>query len=71
METLTIEIQNPKAKRLIDDLVDLGLISLKKTTPSWTERWQKLLNTLPSTTDISEEDIINEISEVRSKRHKL
>jgi hypothetical protein len=69
MGTLLIEIQNPKAKKLIDDLVDLGLISLKKTTPSWIDRWQKLSNTLPSTTSILEEDIINEISEVRSKRY--
>jgi hypothetical protein len=42
MEMLTIEINNPKAKRLIDDLADLGLISVKETKPSWNERWQEL-----------------------------
>ncbi len=68
METLIIEIQNPKARRLIDDLVDLGLISLKTSKPSWAERWQKISASLPESTDISEQDVLHEISEVRVKR---
>lgn len=67
METLIIEIQNPKARRLIDDLVDLGLISVKPNKPSWSERWKNLSDSLPET-DISEQEIMDEISEVREKR---
>lgn len=36
METITIELNTPKAKKLIDDLVDLGIISIK-TTPAASE----------------------------------
>lgn len=68
METLIIEIQNPKARRLIDDLVDLGLISVKTSKPSWAERWKELSNSLPTLTDISEQDILDEIAKVREKR---
>lgn len=68
METLIIEIQNPKARRLIDDLVDLGLISVKPSKPSWGERWKDLSNSLPTSTDISEQDILDEIAKVREKR---
>jgi len=38
METLIIEIQNPKARRLIEDLADLGLISFKTNQSSWQDR---------------------------------
>ena len=68
METLIIEIQNPKARRLIEDLADLGLISFKTTQSSWQDRWKKLSDSLPISTDISEEEITKEISEVRSQR---
>lgn len=68
METLIIEIQNPKARRLIDDLVDLGLISVKPSKPTWSERWKNLSDSLPET-DISEQEVMDEIAEVRKKRH--
>ncbi|MCF0058041.1 hypothetical protein [Dyadobacter sp. CY356] len=68
METLIIEIQDPKARRLIDDLVALGLISVKPSKPSWVERWKDLSNSLPSSTDISEQEILDEIAQVREKR---
>ncbi len=66
METLTIEINNPKARRLIDDLVDLGLISVKAEIPSWNERWKKLSETLPDTDSITEEEIFEEVRAVRN-----
>lgn len=68
METLTIEINNPKARRLIDDLVDLGLISVKEETLSWSERWEELSKTLPDTDSITEEEIFEEIRAVRKNR---
>ncbi|MGG7662015.1 hypothetical protein [Dyadobacter sp. BHUBP1] len=68
METLTIEINNPKARRLIDDLVDLGLISVKEEKLSWNERWEELSKTLPDIDSITEEDIFEEIKAVREGR---
>lgn len=47
MDILTIELKNPNAKKLIEDLADLDLISILKA-PSWTERWQKLSASLPN-----------------------
>lgn len=66
METLTIEINNPKARRLIDDLADLGLISVKGEKRSWTERWEELAKTLPDIHSISEGEIFEEIKAVRN-----
>ncbi|MCF2489007.1 hypothetical protein [Dyadobacter sp. CY347] len=71
MEVLTIELTNPKAKRLIDDLADLGLISIMKAKPSWNERWDAFSSELPDTNDVSEEDILDEISDVRKNRSNL
>lgn len=68
METLTIEINNPKARRLIDDLADLGLISVKEEKRSWNERWEELSKTLPDIDSITEEDIFEEIKAVREGR---
>lgn len=68
METLTIEINDPKARRLIDDLADLGLISVKTEKRSWRERWEELSKTLPDTDSITEEEIFEEIRAVRANR---
>ncbi|MDR6808777.1 mannitol/fructose-specific phosphotransferase system IIA component (Ntr-type) [Dyadobacter sp. BE34] len=68
METLTIEINDPKARRLIDDLVDLGLISVKEEKLSWNERWEELSKALPDIDSITEEDIFEEIKAVRESR---
>ena len=71
METLIIELKNPKARRLIDDLVDLGIISLKETQPSRTELWERIDKILPqSEPDITEEEIMEEIKAYRmEKKH--
>lgn len=68
MEVLTIELTNPKAKRLLDDLAELGLISIMKSQPSWNERWDALSGELPDTQDIFEQDIFDEIADVRKNR---
>lgn len=64
METLIIEVQNPKARKLIEDLADLGLIILKETS-SWSDRWKKFTSVLPEVSSISEEDILDEIDDLR------
>lgn len=69
METLTIELTNPKARKLIDDLVDLGIISVKTAQPSWTDIWNKLDRQLPQTEpDLSEADITAEINAYRREQ---
>lgn len=69
METLTIELKTPKARRLIDDLVDLGIISLKDSQPSRAELWEKLDKQLPQTEpDITEQEIMEEIKAYRMEK---
>lgn len=69
METLTIEINNPKARPFIDGLADLGLITLKEPQPSRAELWKRLDKQLPRTDpDITEEEILEEIRAYRSER---
>jgi hypothetical protein len=72
METLTIEIKNPKAKKLIDDLVDLDLISLLPPKPTWNDLWTKLDAKLPQTEpEISEDEIMAEINAYREENKAL
>ena len=69
MDTLTIEIRNPKVRELLYDLVNLDLISILPGQPSWHERWQILSASLPDAPDISEQDILAEIQAVRETRN--
>jgi hypothetical protein len=69
METLTIEINTPKARRLIDDLVDLGIISLKPTQPAWAALWDAADSQLPQTEpDMTEDEIMAEIKAYRAEK---
>lgn len=69
METLTIELNSPKARKLIDDLVDLGIISLKTTKSDWSELWNKLDKQLPQNDpDLTEADIMAEIKVYRQEQ---
>lgn len=81
MQTITINLINPKAKKLINDLVDLGIISIENKTDSsikWYEN-KELLHELEE--DIlqyeqgklktfSKEEVLAEISKRSSKRVK-
>jgi len=68
METLRIDIVNPKAKRLIKDLADLNLINIRDKDPI--KSFQTLLNKLRSKTEIISLDEINkEVEFVRAKRY--
>ena len=69
METLVIELNNPKARKLIDDLVDLGIISLKTSPSAWTALWNKVDSQLPQTDpDLTEADIMAEIEAYRLEK---
>jgi hypothetical protein len=66
METITIEIRNPKAKKLIDDLVDLELISVQN---SWTTLWEKLVERLPQNEpEMTESEVMDEIKAYRLEK---
>ena len=66
MATLNIEILNPKAKRLLQDLADLRLITISKNTNPFIEAVKKLRSKKAT---ISIDEITKEVESVRSKRH--
>ena len=70
METLRVEILNPKAKILLKGLADLKLINIK--TPKTPEKnFVKLLKRLRSKAETapSLEEITKEVEFVRQKRY--
>lgn len=66
MESLTIEILNPKVKKLLNDLADLNLISISKSKSDI----DLLLKTLRSDDAPSLEEITEEVEAVRSLRYE-
>ena len=66
MESITVEILNPKAKKLLEDLADLNLISISNSKPSL----DNLLNILRSDNAPSFEEITKEVENVRAKRNE-
>lgn len=67
MATLNIEILNPKAKKLLQDLAELRLISISEKTESSFYNVIKKLRSKKS--DISLEEITKEVESIRTKRH--
>lgn len=68
METLRIDIVNPRAKRILKELAELNLISIRDKDPL--KSFEFLLNKLRTKgKDISLAEITNEVELVRSKRH--
>lgn len=70
METLRIEIINPKVKKLLKNLADLNLISIGKSFDSKVE-FKEIVVKLRSNSDIapSIEEITSEVEEVRALRY--
>ena len=68
MDTLRIDILNPKAKKLLEDLEDLNLISIKKDDK---EQFEELAAKLGSKTNSapSVDEITKEVEEVRARRY--
>jgi len=66
MESLTIEILNPKVKKLLNDLADLKLISISNSKPNI----DSLLKTLRSDDAPSLEEITKEVETVRSVEYE-
>jgi len=67
METLKVDILNPKARKLLKDLADLDLIAIRKSTKS---EFSEVLERLRSKSETvpSPEEIAGEVETVRSRR---
>ena len=69
METIRIDINNPKAKKLLKNLADLKLIRIKKEVKSeFSSLLQKLRN--KSSESISLDEITEEVENVRKSRYE-
>ena len=67
MASLNIEILNPKAKKLLQDLADLRLISI--TEKAANPFLKAILKIRSKKASISLEEITKEVETVRSKRY--
>ncbi|WP_299014789.1 hypothetical protein [uncultured Polaribacter sp.] len=70
METIRIDIINPKAIKLIKDLADLNLIKINKENHK--AEFSNLLKKIrsKSNTEISLDEITKEVEEVRKSRYE-
>ena len=69
METLQIEILNPKAKKLLEDLASQNLIAIRNSNSPFQEVLKKI-GVLKREVIPSEEEILLEVGEERAARHK-
>jgi len=69
METLRIEILNPKAKRLLKDMADLNLIAIDKMDDLKLE-FKDLLSKLRSDSVPFLDEIAREVETVRASRYE-
>ncbi|NBC04345.1 MAG: hypothetical protein GVY20_11650 [Bacteroidetes bacterium] len=70
METVKIDILNPKARKLLKDLADLDLIAIRKSDKS---DFSEILKKLRSKSEhvLTPQEIAKEVDAVRSERsHK-
>ena len=67
MKTLQVQILNPKARKLLDDLVQLNLIKIKENKDNDFSDLLKKLRTKGSD-QLTPEEIINEVALVRKSR---
>ena len=70
METIKVEILNPKAKNILKGLADLNLIKIKKEQkkPDFTQLLAKLRKQSDTVPDLNE--IAKEVESVRKKRYE-
>ena len=67
METIKVDIINPKARKLLKDLADLNLIAIRKSKESSIKDVLRTLRS-DSTAVPNPEDIANEVEDVRARR---
>jgi len=68
MNTLQVDILNPKAAKLLKDLADLNLIAIRSTSKSGFATVLKKLRSKAKSAPTLDE-ITNEVDMVRSKRY--
>jgi len=67
METIKIDILNPKARKLLYDLAELDLIAIRKSTnKEFSEVVQKIRS--KSDKELNEDEIAQEVEAVRTAR---
>ena len=67
METIKVDILNPKARKLLKDLADLNLISIRKSSKS---DFSDALHNLRAKSETPNfDEITREVEKVRSKRY--
>ena len=68
METVKVDILNPKARKLLKDLADLKLISIRKSTKN---DFAEIVSNLRSYSDAPPDldEITREVESVRSRRY--
>lgn len=69
METLQIEILNPKAKKLLEDLASQNLIAIRNSDSPFQEALKKI-GVLKREVIPSEEEILLEVGEERAALYK-
>lgn len=69
MTTYQVDILNPKATKLLQDLVDMDLIAIKQTTEDQFLKVINRLRTKAAGNPPSLEDITKEVESVRAKRY--
>jgi hypothetical protein len=69
METIRIDILNPKAKNLLKDLADLNLIKIKKEKKSDFSNLLKKLRS-KSKEELNLDEITKEVENVRKSRYE-
>jgi hypothetical protein len=69
--TLEIDILNPKAKKLLKDLEDLELISIRKQTKNGFMDVVKRIRSKAAKYPINLDEITQEVEEARMKRYGL
>jgi hypothetical protein len=67
MDTLSIEILNPKAKKLLQDLADMDLIAIKESSKFSIEKTLAKLRSHENPPSL--EEITAEVELVRAKRY--
>ena len=68
METISIDIVNPKAKKILKELAALNLIKIKENQPP--KSFERLLKKLRrNEKSVLQEDILKEVELIRSKRY--
>ncbi len=70
METIQIDILNPKAMKLLIDLADLNLIKINEN--SYKSEFSALIKKIrnASNTEISLDEITKEVEQVRKSRYE-